>query len=759
MAPNEITENVLQDIPATTEYVIGTSEKDDIAYLLEKCHQNMMLCDDNVISSAFDYCVLAHEGQRRKSGNKFYTHPLAVALILVNEIPLDTESVAAALLHNVLDESDIYTFNDIVEAFGIDIARIVEGVSKIKKIEISHINSIEQADNYRRLLLTLSADPRIILVKLADRLESMRTLQYIATEHQKKVAQETLNIYSPFANRLGLSRMKFELEDLSFRYLHPDKYQEIEEILEGTHSERTQYVEEFKQPLIELLSKDEFLKNQSITYRINGRAKNIYSIYNKTILRQKRVEELYDIFAIRIILNTNNPFLCYYVYGIVANHYPLLEGTFKDYISTPKPNGYKSLHFVVRGLKNRFVEVQIRTEDMHRNSELGVAAHFKYKSGIGNSQVFEDGNVSEWLSAIRSILDSNISESGSQLYNMISGIAFDAIYVFTPKLEFKELQKGSTCLDFAFEIHTEVGFHSVGAKVNGRFESLDYILSSGDKVEIITSEKSVPQEDWLHFVITHKAQIALLQYFKREYKKNYNKGMEMWREECAKFGYSSANSDFSIIQEDYNVSNVNDFFVNIGKGELSVENIFRSYILRSVAKEEKKIEEHFSEENETEQKQKSIVHTQDCSKLPMVFRDCCSPLPGDNIFGFNEQDKITIHSIMCHKYEKLLHAHISDIMQVDWGMFPEQEFRAYLRVSAEVRQNIIQEILEKIIGNGGQMFILDSQQDHINLEVIFGFKLTNKQFISSVIKDIQNIDGIISVERLTTPVQIKATSC
>jgi len=375
------------------EYIIGESESKDLSELIKRCQTNIVNYDEQLLRLAFNYCVIAHEGRLRKSGMKYYTHPLSVAYIIIKEIPLDMEAVIAALLHNVLDESDIYTFEDIKFTFGDKIATIVEGITRIKFVESQHFDRPDQLDNYRKLLLTLFKDIRIILVKLADKLDNMRTLEFVSSYSQKLIAQETLDIYAPFANRFGLTKIKFELEDLSFKYISPQIYKQIEDAIKDTHSEREEYVDRFKIPIVEQLEKEGLLRQENVKYRINGRAKNIYSIYNKTILREKKVEELYDIFAIRIILNTNNPLFCYYVYGIVGNLYKPIPTTFKDYISSPKENGYRSLHTAVAGFDDKIVEVQIRTEIMHQETEFGVAAHFRYKSGVNNASILEDNNI------------------------------------------------------------------------------------------------------------------------------------------------------------------------------------------------------------------------------------------------------------------------------------------------------------------------------------------------------------------------------
>jgi RelA/SpoT family (p)ppGpp synthetase len=722
-------------------YTIGVCETTDYIELLNRCKQQFSEFDSDLLRLAFEYCVIAHEGKLRKSGHKYYTHPLSVAYILLDEIPLDMESVIAALLHNVLDESDIYTYEDIRFTFGESIAAIVDGVSRIKFVESQHIERADQLDNYRKLLLTLFTDIRIILVKLADRLDNMRTLQYVSTDSQSKFAQETLDIYSPFANRFGLTRIKFELEDLSFKYLHPDVYKQIEDTIKGTHHTRTEYINRFKEPIVNRLEQEGLLSKENVKYRINGRAKNIYSIYNKTIIRHKSIDELYDIFAIRIILNTDNPLFCYYVYGIVGSMYKPIPETFKDYISVPKANGYRSLHTAIVGPGDRIVEVQIRTEQMHKSSEVGVAAHFRYKSGVDNSIIMEDIQIQSWLDEIRNIFNKIDKEDSSKLLSLtLQNRLANKIYVFTPQDEFKELQNGSTVLDFAFEIHTDMGLRCLGAKVNGKFCSINHILNSGDKVEVLVSDKQEPENKWLDYVITPKATIKLIHFFKRKRKVVLRHGKQLWNNKNAEYNFNIDEVQFASILKNYNFDDESDFYVAIGNGSLNLDAIY-PMIISGITESANK------SDTISLQLFKQVSSYKDTS---FIFSACCNPIPGDSIFGIEKLHRqIEVHNNYCFRYKQLFNTRPDDIIILDWEHFINREFHAKLRIIAEDKLTLMDKIINIVRDNDiNQILTISYDLDNGIFDTTIEFRINNNSFINMIIENIENISGVKSVERV-----------
>ena len=732
----------------------GIDSKADLQLLLEKCRELLPSYDENLIKLAFNYCVIAHEGKLRKSGDKFYTHPLAVAFVVLEEIPLDDVSVIAALLHNVTDESNVYTYEDIKFTFGTTIAQIVEGVSRIKFVESQHIDRPDQMENYRKLLLSLFTDIRIILIKLADKLHNMRTLNYVSPESQIKRATETLEIYAPFANRFGLRKIKFELEDLSFKYLNPVEYKKISETIKGTHQERELYVEKFKQPIIKLIDEEKLLQKHNITYEISGRAKHIYSIYNKTLLRQKKVEELYDIFAIRIILDTDNPLFCFYVYGIIANYYKPIPETFKDYISSPKSNGYQSLHTAVAGPDDKIVEVQIRTLQMHNSAEVGLSAHFRYKTNVPNT-ILEDNNIQQWFDEVRNIFENVSAENSSRLYDIISNnMLRDSIYVFTPKDEFKKLPKGSTALDFAFEIHSEIGFTAITAKVNGKPVALNHVLASGDKVEILTTKNQKPKVEWLDFVITPKASTKLLKYFNSLEKELILKGKNIWNEKNKKYGFTLTSEEFDFVISSFNFNKPEEFYKSIADGSLDVEKAHKFSILKISDKIKSEILETNSINKSTKFPDKNITshnsyYDFDINKVS--FATCCSPIPQVPIFATLEQNKsIIVHSVACTTYNKLLHISPQSILQITWKQLVGVLFNIKLRLVAKDSEDIIQQVIDTLIKYPNLELKSITQETNNSIFIgYFEFIIDNTINFQELISELEHLEGVNSIEKIS----------
>ncbi len=733
-------------------HVFGLDDSADFQILIGKCREFISNCDESLIKLAFNYCVIAHEGKLRKSGDKFYTHPLAVAFIVIQEIPLDDISVAAALLHNVLDESDVYTYEDIRFTFGTAVAQIVEGISRIKFVESQHIDRPDQMDNYRKLLLSLFTDIRIILIKLADKLHNMRTLQHVSPDSQKKIAQETLQIYAPFANRFGLRKIKFELEDLAFMYINPKEYRHIVDTIQGTHQEREEYIDKFKQPIVDLLDREGILKNQDITYEISGRAKHIYSIYNKTLLRNKKVEELYDIFAIRIILDTDNPLFCFYVYGIVANYYKPIPETFKDYISSPKANGYASLHTAVAGHNQRIVEVQIRTKDMHEASEVGVAAHFRYKSGV-QSSIIDDANIQQWFDDVRNIFENIGNENSEKLFGLISNnMMQDTIYVFTPQDEFKELPKGATALDFAFTIHSEVGFHCIGAKINGKLLPINHILNSGDKVEIITSKKQKPTKDWLDFVVTSKASTKLLHYFKNLENEAIKLGKQFWQEKNDEIGFRFTNEELDSLLTYFNFKNIDDFYKSLGKNTVNLDNLHKFLMLKisdKILKEggldKPSIANTFINDRKNHEDFKN-----DIQNKQIVLATCCHPLPKESIFAINgKEDNIIVHSNSCKNYQKLLQTHSNEIVSIDWNDFASVIFTIELHIVGEDVDDLMHNIVV-MLSKYKHLQIKNISFDTNNsiFDGFVVFEIDNSISVNDLIHNLEKIEGVQIVEKI-----------
>jgi (p)ppGpp synthase/HD superfamily hydrolase len=476
-------------------------------------------------------------------------------------------------------------------------------------------------------------------------------------------------------------------------------------------------------------------------------------------LRQKNVEELYDIFAIRIILNTNNPLLCFYVYGIVANYYKPMPETFKDYISNPKENGYSSLHVAVAGPDNKIVEVQIRTAQMHKVSEVGVAAHFKYKSGVQGS-VLEDNNIQHWLDEIRDIFEKIGNENSSKLFGIISNnMLQDKIYVFTSKDEFRQLPKGATALDFAFEIHTEIGFSCIGAKVNGRLCAINYVLNSGDKVEIITSKKQKPTQHWLDFVVTHHASSSLAKYLKDENNRIIARGKEIWENKNKEIGFKLREEDMFYLFKVYNFDDENDFYKAIGNNSIDIDSTYQLVMLKISDKILNDVK-NFDNENDDDANIVQPVSSlqprrlENISSYKFEFLDCCEPLPGDSIFGIMEtQDMISVHSTNCLKYRKLLRTHPNDLIVLDWDNFDNKIFNAKLHIIAEDSENLLQEIITRIVESSREHNKMTSiSYDTVNsiFDGILGFNVNTDSPITAIISSIERIENIQTIERIST---------
>ncbi len=559
-----------KDIPDGYEY--GIDVEKDQQFFLQECKKYLKFFNEEKIKKAFKICVEGHKNKLRMSGQPYYTHPIEVARIVLKEIPLDETSVISALLHDILDEGDKFTINDIQIEFGNDVANIVEGINKIGHIENKELDNHTKIENYRKLLLSLFKDIRIILIKLADRLHNMRTIDYLPEYNRLKLSKETLDIYAPFANRFGLKNLKWELEDLSFRQINRAAYDEISNALRSTRQEREEYINNIITPLTEKLNRDELLKKLKIKFIIEGRPKHIYSIYNKMKLRNKSLNELYDLFAIRIIIDYNDPNICFYIYGLVASIFQPVPDTFKDYINNPKRNGYQSIHTAVIGPDKKIVEVQIRTKFMHEFAEEGFAAHFRYKSGkIDPNSILEQKQINDWITAVREIFENaGIVTSDELIESVKKNLFFDEIYVYTPKNEFRTLPKDSTPLDFAFSIHSEIGYHYVGAKVNSKIAPIDYKLQSGDQVEILTSKNQTPKAEWLKYVVTSKAKSQILKFLKEEEKDLEAKGKDIWYNKLKDLGLSIEDSLLEQLIKFLKYENVKDFYVAIATSSIEI---------------------------------------------------------------------------------------------------------------------------------------------------------------------------------------------
>jgi GTP diphosphokinase / guanosine-3',5'-bis(diphosphate) 3'-diphosphatase len=662
--------------------------------LLEICKKNLPTCDEDLIKRAFLFGLDAHIKDLRESGEPYFYHAIEVAMIVAREIPLDDISVAAALLHDVVEDTE-YDIKHIREEFGNTIADIVDGSTKISDIFRSH--EITQAENYRKLLLSMVNDIRVMLIKFADRLHNMRTLQYLSPDRQQRIARETLEIYAPFAHRFGLGKVKWELEDLSFKYLYSTEYDSIAWTLKEKRRERETYIKKFVSPI------EKRLLEEGFKFEVVGRPKHLWSIYNKMKRRNKALEELYDLFAVRIIVDTENNNECFQVYGIISEIYIPIPERFKNYISVPKKNGYQSIHTTVVGPEGKMVEVQIRTRKMHEVAEKGVAAHWKYK----DTSAYVDPDMEQWISWVRDIFE-NPSEVDTPAQQLLESFKLNLyqneIYVFTPKGELRILPKGSTPVDFAFDIHTKVGLHCIGAKVNGRIVPLSTILQSGDQIEIITSKNQTPNVDWEKFVVTHKAKSHVRRWRKEEERIQIVQGKDLWHKKLKKLKLHVNDDEILKHIQTLKYNNMQEFYLDLASNPDTVDD-HGDWLLDRL-RHPKGLE---SLEMETDQnlfqrfvttarntfggisiygKEDNYLHT---------YAKCCNPIPGDEIIGYvTTGTGIKIHRKTCKNVDQLYLRSEDRIVDVSWPITNGQVFIVGLKISGEDRPGLITDITQTI---------------------------------------------------------------
>lgn len=585
----------------------NSKAKEEFDLLLADCKKFIKNGNEELLKKAFIITLDANKDRLRLSGTPYYSHAIAVARIVATEIKLDDTSVIAALLCDVIKEENDYDYTLIKAEFGTTIADIVTEIEKINHIEEELIQPEVELENYRKLLMSMFKDVRIIFIKLAERLENLRTISPLAKEKQLKDAKEALEVFAPFANRFGFRNIKWELEDLAFKIINREEFDNIKSKLQGKRKDREKYVEDFKQPLLEKIGNDMFLEKNNVKVKIYGRAKHIYSIFNKTIARNKPVDELYDLIAIRIILECEDPNMCFYVYSLAASIYTPVPETFKDYINAPKQNGYQSIHCAVLGPQRRPVEIQIRTRKMHEVAERGVAAHFNYKKGFIPAQsVFDNPNAIDWMDSVREMIESNESNSPEELFNFLKKNTFlQEIHVFTPKNELHTFPVNSTPLDFAFQIHSELGSHYIGAKVNGKIVPIDYKLQSGDQVEILTSTKKSISEEWQSIITTNKARSVLDRYLKEIQTKDYRKGRKLWKSEIINGQVAIRKSVIEKLVKELDLTNEREMYIELGKGNLDITYI--AQLLKELANKGAKVSLHKPLKKQTKSAIKSLI--------------------------------------------------------------------------------------------------------------------------------------------------------
>jgi GTP pyrophosphokinase len=704
--------------------------------------------NNKLIRKAFDIALDAHKDQRRKSGEPYIYHPIAVAKIVATEIGLGATSIACALLHDVIEDSD-YTYEDLKKIFGEKIANIVNGLTKISIM--NHQNISVQSENYRKLLLTLSEDFRVILIKIADRLHNMRTLESMAPDKQKKIASETVYIYAPMAHRLGLYNIKSELEDLSLKYNNPDIYNEITEKLELAKENRERYIEEFKKEVSEKLDEE------GLNFKIKGRAKAISSIYRKMLKQGVSFEEVFDNYAIRIIYKSdakNEKFLAWKIYSIVTDVYHSNPSRMRDWITQPRSTGYESLHLTVLGPDKKWIEVQIRSERMDEIAEKGVAAHYKYKEGYKQSS--DDRNFENWVTEIRDVLEQQQNLSTSELLDNIKlNLYSKEVFVFTPKGEIKILPTNATALDFAFSVHSDLGMKCLGAKINGKLVPISYVLQNGDQIDILSSQNQKPKSDWLEFVVTSKAKSKIKSYLNSQKNQLVDNGKEILQRKLRHAKINFNDEEINKLQKFFNLKSSQELFLKFQSNELDAsslrkyiesKNVFNNLLSRfrkSPTKNTAYIEPK-------EQNLDMIVFGKDEEKLNYSYAKCCTVIPGDKIFGFiTISDGIKVHSDNCPNAINLRAQYDYRVIPAKWVNAESFKNRVKIEIEGLDRMGMINDITTVISGSMGmdmKSMSIESNDGIFTGNIILEVK--NKSQLEQTFKKISEINGVSRVRRI-----------
>ena len=715
--------------------------------LLRISYQNLTAADKKLIRSAFDVAVDAHKNQRRKSGEAYVFHPIAVAKIVASEIGLDATSIASALLHDVVEDTE-YTLDDIERMFGETVARIVDGLTKIAHLK-KDMNISQQAENFRKMLLTLHDDVRVIIIKIADRYHNMLTMDAMPEHKQVKMASETLYIYAPLAHRIGLYNIKTELEDLSLKYTEPDVYRDIQEKIEHTKEEQHKYIEDFTEVIRDSLDKE------GLEYHIKGRMKSTYSIRKKMLAQNVTFDEIYDKFAIRIIYDSdpqNEKFLAWKIYSIVTDHFTPNPIRLRDWISSPKSTGYEALHITVMGPEGKWVEVQIRSERMHEIAEKGYAAHFKYKHGDQKEQ-----GIEEWLNRLQEALENSNGNAVDFVEEFKLNLYSKEIFVFTPKGDLKSLPKDATPLDFAFNIHTEVGMRTRGAKVNGKLVPLNTRLQSGDQVEIITSDSAKPSQSWLDYATTARARAKIRSSLREEKKQIANDGKEILRRKLKSQKVTLNEDVVNKMVVFFKLQTSLDLFYRVGLGVIdnqkikefasSYNNAFISFFKNKIRR--KAIPENI-DRDEITSKYDLLVFGKEEEKLGYKLSKCCNPIPGDEVFGFlSVNEGIKIHKKNCPNAISLQSNYAYRIIAAKWIDSSQEEFTSEIKLTGIDNLGLLNEITEIISDNMHvNMKNLNFSTDGGTFTGTISVVVKNQSILKKLIQNLKQINGIEKIVRL-----------
>ncbi|QVY66445.1 bifunctional (p)ppGpp synthetase/guanosine-3',5'-bis(diphosphate) 3'-pyrophosphohydrolase [Polaribacter sp. Q13] len=718
--------------------------------LLKGTYEILSKEDKELIRKAFDIAVDAHSDQRRKTGEPYIYHPIAVAKIVAYEIGLDAVSIASALLHDVVEDTE-YTIEDIENLFGETIAKIVNGLTKISRLNKEQDASI-QAENFRKMLLTLNDDVRVILIKIADRLHNMQTMDAMPAHKQVKIASETLYIYAPLAHRLGLYNIKTELEDLGLKYTEPEAYYGILGKIKESKEDQQKYLQQFEDTLKAGLDKENF------EYEIKGRFKSIYSIRRKMINQNVTFDEVYDKYAIRIIYkpNTNDDkFDAWKIYTIVTDYFKPNPTRLRDWISQPKSTGYEALHITVVGPDSQWVEVQIRSSRMNEIAEKGYAAHFKYKQGVT-----KDNGLEDWLNKLKETLETQSLNAVDFVENFKLNLYSKEIYVFTPKGDLKSLPKNATALDFAFSIHTDVGLKCRGAKVNGKLMPLSHQLKSGDQIEVITTASNKPNARWLDFVITARAKARIRAALNEEEKLIAEEGKAILTRKLRHLKITFNDKTINELVNYFKLKTSFDLFFRVGSGTIDntqlkafvsqrnskILNFFKSKLSRNTSEKE------YVDSDTVTNKYDSLVFGKEEQKLDYKLSKCCNPIPGDKVFGFlTINEGIKVHKMNCPNAISLQSNYAYRIMQAKWIDSSQKDFKVILEISGVDNQGMANDVTRTISNNMG-VFInsINIKGDEGVFEGKLAINVKNSSQLDKLIKNLLKIEGVKKVDRVNT---------
>ena len=718
--------------------------------LLRALRPKLKKGDKELLRHAFEMAADAHKTMRRKSGEPYILHPIAVAMICVEEIGLGVRSTICALLHDTVEDTDI-TLEDVEHEFGTEIAKIVDGLTKISNV--IDTNTSQQAENFKKILLTLTDDPRVILIKLADRLHNMRTLDSMKREKQLKIASETVWVYAPLAHRMGLYNIKTELEDLSMKYLEPEAYREIAKRLSETKRERTRYINEFIRPLKEKLTASGF------HFEIYGRPKSIHSIWNKIKKKSVSFEEVYDLFAIRVILDSppeKEKEDCWKVYSMITDEYMPSPERLRDWLSNPKSNGYEALHTTVMGPQGKWVEVQIRTKRMNEIAEKGLAAHYKYKEGSNDEDRFD-----KWFGQIREVLNTPDTADGVDfLQDFKTSFLAEEIYVYTPKGEVKMLPTGSTALDFAFAIHSAIGTKCIGAKVHHKLVPISHKLRSGDQVEIITSSKQKPSEDWLSFVVTAKARNKIKDALREEKRKVAEDGKYLLQRKLEAMGAAYSQYNIEELVQFYKAPSSLDLNYRIATKAIDLKELKEFQVLGDKLEIPKPkplivgepVVDHTHHKTFNRKDSELIIFGESSDKIMYSLAKCCNPIPGDDVFGFVSTGKgLIIHRTSCPNAAQLLANYGHRVVKTKWAKNKEISFLTGLKIVGLDDVGVINKITNVISGDlriNIAALTIESKEGLFQGTIkVF---VHDKEELEELVSRLKSLAGIQTVDRFDT---------